>query len=206
MGGNVCGSSTGEALSRWCAAETSNNALADFATAPTWAADGMPDFVNTTDPTDQSADSTGCGMAFISWLISMGHSLDKIAPVMVDLGDGGTFAQIYARLTGDSASHALSKFRAAIQALPGGVTSDDPFGGTTGGHSAPTTQVTSDAVAAAAEILSAIVTDMNAGKSAAQIVADVNKLLSKAGKQDRHVAPAAGCSIRSRRLLPPGKR
>ena len=59
MNGNLCGESTGEALSRWCAAVIGNNALADFATAPQWAEDGMPDFVNRTDPTDQDADSTG---------------------------------------------------------------------------------------------------------------------------------------------------
>jgi hypothetical protein len=42
MGGNLCGQSTGEALSRWCAAAVSQNALADFATAPTWVAhDGL---------------------------------------------------------------------------------------------------------------------------------------------------------------------
>src|ERR1700686_4935604 len=57
MGGDLCGQNTGEALSRWCAAVIGNNALADFATAPTWAQKGMTDFVNKTDPTDQSADS-----------------------------------------------------------------------------------------------------------------------------------------------------
>src|SRR6266478_7204615 len=36
MGGDLCGVSTGEALSRWCATTTSNNALDDFATAPQW--------------------------------------------------------------------------------------------------------------------------------------------------------------------------
>ena len=46
MNGNLCGESTGEALSRWCAAVIGNNALADFATAPQWVADGMPDYVN----------------------------------------------------------------------------------------------------------------------------------------------------------------
>ena len=40
MNGNLCGLSTGEALSRWCAAVIGNNALADFATAPTWIQDG----------------------------------------------------------------------------------------------------------------------------------------------------------------------
>jgi hypothetical protein len=129
MNGNLCGQSTGEALSRWCAASVSNNALSDFATAPVWAQDGMPDYVNKTDPTDQNADSTGCGMAFLSWVMSQGYSLDKIAPAMVALGDPGTLAQLYANLTSDVASNAWPKFQNSIQALPNGVTSDDPFGG-----------------------------------------------------------------------------
>src|SRR5579885_179018 len=108
MNGNLCGESTGEALSRWCAAVISNNALSDFATAPQWAQDGMPNYVDQTDNTDQSADSTGCGMAFLSWVMSLGYSLNKIAPVMVSLGDSGTFAQLYANLTSDSASNAWS--------------------------------------------------------------------------------------------------
>jgi hypothetical protein len=128
MNGNLCGLSTGEALSRWCAASVSNNALSDFATAPQWAADGMPDFVNQTDSTDQNADSTGCGMAFLSWLMSQGHSLSQMAPAMVALGDAGTLAQLYANLTSDAASNAWPNFQNAIQALPNGVTSDDPFG------------------------------------------------------------------------------
>ena len=127
MNGNLCGESTGEALSRWCAAITSNNALSDFATAPQWAQDGMSNYVDQTDNTDQGADSTGCGMAFLSWLMSLGHSLNKIAPEMVALGDSGTLAQLYANLSGDSASNAWLKFQNAIKALPNGVTSDDPF-------------------------------------------------------------------------------
>ncbi|HLV88001.1 MAG TPA: hypothetical protein VKV39_13540 [Candidatus Sulfotelmatobacter sp.] len=129
MGGNVCGESTGEALSRWCAAVIGNNALADFATAPTWVQDGMADWVDSTENTDQDADSIGCGMAFLSWMISKGYGLEKIAPGMVNLGDAGTLAQLYANLTGDSASNAWSNFQSAIQALPNGVTSDDPFNG-----------------------------------------------------------------------------
>ena len=128
MNGNLCGESTGEALSRWCAAVVSNNALSDFATAPQWAQDGMPNWVDQTDNTDQSADSTGCGMAFLSWLMSLGHVLGKTAPEMVVLGDSGTLALLYANLTSDAASNAWSKFQAAIQSLPNGVTSDDPFG------------------------------------------------------------------------------
>src|ERR1700730_13854208 len=129
MNGNLCGQSTGEALSRWCAAVISNNALSDFATAPQWAQDGMPDYVNKTDPTDQNADSTGCGMAFLSWLMSQSYSLDKIAPPMVALGDAGTLAQLYANLTSDAAANAWPKFQNAVKALPNGVTNDDPFAG-----------------------------------------------------------------------------
>src|SRR5438105_4996593 len=129
MGGNLCGESTGEALSRWCAAVIGNNALADFASAPQWVSDGMPDFVNKTENTDQSADSTGCGMAFLSWMISQGHGLEKIAPAMVNLGDSGTLAELYATLTGDSASNAWPRFQDALKNLPGGTKNDDPFGG-----------------------------------------------------------------------------
>ena len=128
MNGNLCGLSTGEALSRWCAAVVSNNALSDFATAPQWAQDGMADWVNQTDQTDQNADSTGCGMAFISWLLSQNNTLMTIAQDMVSLGDSGTFAALYAKLTGDQATNAWPKFQAAVQGLSGGVTSDDPFG------------------------------------------------------------------------------
>src|SRR5882762_3194163 len=128
MGGNLCGVSTGEALSRWCAAVIGNNALGDFATAPTWAAQGFPNFVDRTDPTDTNPVSTGNGMAFISWLISLGHSLDTIAPALVSLGAGGTLAQLFASLSGESPTNAFSKFMAAVHNLPNGVTSDDPFG------------------------------------------------------------------------------
>ena len=110
MNGNLCGLSTGEALSRWCAAVIGNNALSDFATAPQWAQDSEPDFVDKTDPTDQNADSIGCGMAFLSWLISQGYGLEKIAPAMVNLGNSGTLAQLYANLTSDAAYGCLDQF------------------------------------------------------------------------------------------------
>jgi hypothetical protein len=129
MNGQLCGLSTGEALSRWCAAAVSSNALADFATAPQWAQDGMPNWVDQTEPTDQDPDSTGCGMAFLSWLLSQNHSLPQIAQGMVGLGDSGTLADLYARLTGGAATNAWSSFSAAVQALPNGVTTDDPFNG-----------------------------------------------------------------------------
>ncbi len=128
MNGNLCGESSGEALSRWCAASVSNNALSDFATAPQWAQDGMPDWVDQTENTDQDADSIGCGMAFISWLQSQQYTLAEIAQAIVALGDSGTLAQVYGNLTGNDPSGAWTAFLAAVQALPNGVTSDDPFG------------------------------------------------------------------------------
>lgn len=127
MNGMLCGSSTGEALSRWCAASVSNNALPDFATAPTWAQDGMADWVDQTESTDQDPDATGCGMAFLSWLMSQGQSLSQIAQAMVQQGDSGTLAQVYATLTGDAASNAWQNLQNAVNGLAGGVTTDDPF-------------------------------------------------------------------------------
>ena len=127
MNGQLCGYSNGEALSRWCAAVVGSNALTDFATAPQWAQDGMPNWVDQTEHTDQDADSTGCGMAFLSWLISQGHALSVIAQTMVKLGDNGTLAQLYGQVTGGAAADAWSTFLSAVNALPGGVTSDDPF-------------------------------------------------------------------------------
>lgn len=135
MGGNLCGVSTGEALSRWCASAVSNNALADFATAPTWADDGMPDFVDQVEPTDQDPDSTGCGMAFLSWLFTLTPTgaagpltLADVAQAMVSLGEGATLAELYTSVIADSADNAWPNFKAAVSALPFGVGTDDPFG------------------------------------------------------------------------------
>lgn len=128
MNGQLCGYSTGEALSRWCAAVVGANALSDFATAPQWAQDGMPNWVDQTEQTDQNADSTGCGMAFLSWLISQGHTLSDIAQTMVSLDDNGTLAELYAHLTTAAGSHAWPSFTSAVNSLSGGVTNDDPFG------------------------------------------------------------------------------
>jgi hypothetical protein len=128
MNGQLCGYSTGEALSRWCAAVVGSNALTDYATAPQWAQAGMPNWVDQTEQTDQDSVSTGCGMAFLSWLLSQDHSLSQTAQTMVQLGDSGTLAELYAQLTGQASSNAWPSFIAAVNALPGGVTTDDPFG------------------------------------------------------------------------------
>lgn len=127
MGDNLCGVSTGEALARWCGGVIGYNGLINYATAPQWMMDGMADYVNKTDPTDQNASSTGCGMAFLSWLISIGYGLDKIAPALVSLGASGTLAQLYANLTQRPARDAWPAFQAAIKSKPKAVTNDDPF-------------------------------------------------------------------------------
>jgi hypothetical protein len=136
MGGNLCGVSTGEALSRWCAASVSNNALADFATAPFWFSHGAPDFVSPVDPTDRKAASTGCGMAFISWLLSQKVGLSAVAQGLVGLGAGGTFADLYGELTHTDPKTAWPTFMAAVHGVSGGVTSDDPFAATGAAHMA----------------------------------------------------------------------
>lgn len=200
MNGNLCGESTGEALSRWCASVVSGNALADFATAPTWAQDGMPNYVDQTDPTDQSADSTGCGMAFLSWLMSQGYSLSAIAQEMVSLKDAGTLAQLYANLTSDSASNASPNFEAAASALPQ-ITTDDPFGGV--GQPAQLTHLPPWTVEAAGKVFASILADIVAGKEERQIVAGVRAAMIATPRHARRHAAAAACTIGSRRLRPP---
>jgi hypothetical protein len=203
MGGNLCGLSTGEALSRWCASVIGNNALADFATAPQWVQDGMPDYADQTDPTDQDADSIGCGMAFLSWLMSQGYGLGTIAPAMVALGDSGTLAQLYGNLTSDSAANAWPKFQTAIQGLPHGVNSDDPFSGAAQpaqlAHLAPWT------VALAGKVFSSILADVAAGKTEHQIVAGVRAAMAASPAVQAARAASAQCAIGSRRLIPPRK-
>lgn len=134
MNNNLCGLSTGESLSRWCSMVASSNALPDFATAPFWAQQGMQDYVDVIDPTDQDAISIGCGMAFISWLLSMQGlagqiTLAQIAQTMVKAGDNGTLASLYEALTGKASNTAWNSFQTAITALGGvsAITSDDPW-------------------------------------------------------------------------------
>jgi hypothetical protein len=200
MNGQLCGLSTGEALSRWCAAEIGNNALSDFATAPTWVKDGMPDFVDKIDPTDQHDDSIGCGMAFLSWLISLGYGLDKIAPTMVSLGDSGTLAQLYAGLTSNPVSAAWPAFQNAIQALPNGVGNDDPFGAAS--QQAHLAHLTAPTVALAGTVFAAILADIAAGKSPEQIVESVRAAMAVAPASRPGVTPC-DCRAVSRRLRRP---
>jgi hypothetical protein len=200
MGGNLCGINTGEALSRWCAAEIGNNALSDFATAPAWA-QNRTNYVDRTDPTDQNPISTGCGMAFLSWLMSQGYALDAIARAMVSLKDSGTLAQLYANLTGDAASQAWPKFTSAVNALPDGVTSDDPFAEAP--HAAQVAHLDSVLVGLSGSLFSAILADVSAGKSAQQIVGSVQAILASKPNATHRGTSVAACQQGSRRLVPP---
>lgn len=89
----------------------------------------MPDWVNRTEHTDQDPPSIGCGVAFLSWLMSLGYGIGPIARAMVGLGDAGSLAAVYAALSGQPAAQVRPRFAAAVEALPGRVTGDDPFGG-----------------------------------------------------------------------------
>lgn len=203
MNGNLCGESTGEALSRWCAAVVGNNALADFATAPQWVADGMANWVDQTENTDQDADSTGCGMAFLSWLIGAeGHGLEQIAPAMVNLGDSGTLAQLYANLTGDNAGNAWTNFQNAINSLPNGsasITTDDPFNGLA--NPTQMSHLTPKSAELVGRIFASMVADLAAGHHPEQIAANVRAAMVPV---DRPASPKV-CSPKSKRLLPPTK-
>ena len=132
MGGNLCGYSTGEALSRWVGNVIAPPAALDpYASAPTWQQDGYPNWVDTFEPTDQDYDSIGCGMVFISWLLSKGSTISQIAQGMVKLGDNGTFAQLYQSLGYGTSTTAWTTFLAAAKAMGVTFTNDNPFAGTT---------------------------------------------------------------------------
>lgn len=126
MQGQLCGLSTGEALSRWCTLVAEPGALTDFASAPAWQTDGYANWIDTVNPTDQDIDSIGCGMAFISYLVHRGTDLPIIAQAMVAGGDQLSFAKLYENLKMGTAAQAWPTFIAAVKAL-GIITSDDPF-------------------------------------------------------------------------------
>ena len=196
MNGNLCGESTGEALSRLCAAVVGNDALSDFTTAPEWGRNGFPNFVDRTDQTDRNPISTGCGMAFLSWLRGKGYALEVIAPAMVSLGDAGTLAELYAKLTGDDAANAWDQFIAAVRALPGGVVDDDPFRAT-----APLPRIgfTPWTAEVAGRVFGSIFAGLAAGKDDAAILAGVRAVLRTSPASSRYTE-GRSCVVRSHRL------
>jgi hypothetical protein len=121
-----CGGSNGEALSRVLAELLSggpDGALADFATGPTWYQSQQPNYIDATDPTDQNAVSTGCGVVYLYWMISNGYTAAQITQAGCP---DGTLASNYLALTGSAT--AWADFSAAVGALAGGINSDNPCG------------------------------------------------------------------------------
>jgi hypothetical protein len=122
-----CGGSNGEALSRFLAELLSggpDGALAAFTTGPTWDQDGRPDWIDATEPTDQDADSTGCGVVYLYWILSKGFTAAQITQAGCP---DGTLASNYAALVGAGAS-AWADFSADLSGLSGAITSDNPWG------------------------------------------------------------------------------
>jgi len=199
MGGNLCGLSTGEALSRWCAMAISNHALLDaFLSAPTWYATPT-DWVDDISETDQDTEAYGCGMAFLSWLISLGYKLSKIAPAMVLLGDRGTLAQLYAKLTGDKSTNAWTNFKAAVSKIV--IVDDDPF------KSLPKAMLVRAQqpldYARAGEVISAVLADLTAGSPPRVIADHVFAVLDPSSRSASTEQSARICSVHPRVLRPP---
>lgn len=122
-----CGWSNGEGLSRVLAEAVSggpDGALAAFASGPAWAAAGKPNWVDASEPTDQKLPSTGCAVLFINWLVSLGIPLNDI--VQAGCPKTRTLAACYQVLFGKTT--AWADFSAAVAALPGPVTNDNPWG------------------------------------------------------------------------------
>src|SRR5208283_317441 len=74
-----CGSSNGEALSRFLAEqETPDGTLNAYMTGPAWDQAHRPNWINTTEPTDRDSISTGCGMVYLYWLRTLGFTIPQI--------------------------------------------------------------------------------------------------------------------------------
>ncbi len=116
-----CGDSNGEGLSRFAAEqETPAGTMAAFATGPAWAQAGFPDWVDTTENTDQDAVSIGCSIVYLYWMVSQGYAIPQIVQAA-----GATLAGNYETLTGKTTAY--QDLLAAVQNLT--ITSDDPFAG-----------------------------------------------------------------------------
>jgi hypothetical protein len=121
-----CGASHGEGLSRVLSTELYPAQLNGFATAASWLDSNRPDWVTSTEPTDQNYVSIGCATLFLNYLrYQLGHNLKEI------VGAGApTLAQVYTNLSGKS--DAFAPFNTLLQqrfpvGQPSGLTDDNPF-------------------------------------------------------------------------------
>jgi hypothetical protein len=114
-----CGFSNGEALSRFCAEQaTPPGTLSAFDTGPAWDQRGRPDWISKTEQTDQDNVSTGCGIVYIYWMLSLGFPASRITQA-----GGATLSANYQTLTGKTTAYA--DLLAALKGVS--ITSDNPF-------------------------------------------------------------------------------
>ncbi|MBV9671100.1 MAG: hypothetical protein JOZ43_09105 [Acidobacteriales bacterium] len=120
-----CGASNGEALSRFLAEQLTggaNGALAAYATGPAWDQAGRPNWIDATEPTDGDAVSTGCGVVYLYWMLSLGYTAAQLTQAGCP---DGTLASNYSTLTGNNT--AWADFSNAVSNLQNGINGDDPF-------------------------------------------------------------------------------
>lgn len=125
-----CGGSSGEALSRVLANMVcggSGGALfqAGFGSAPSY--DGS-DWISRDQGTDGDYASIGCGVLYLYWMLSQGHTIQEI----IQAGcPKGTLASNWEALTTRSADQAFALFRTALKPFgpPSSWASDNPFAG-----------------------------------------------------------------------------
>lgn len=130
-GGWDCGTTGGEGLSRIHAETLYPGALDDYSTAAIWLDGSRPNWVDGNEQTDQDAESNGCAVLFLTWLLSVGYGLDRITQAAAP-----SLAGTYQTLTGHLT--AWEDFSAACAARwpagqPSGVTTDNPWGAGGGG-------------------------------------------------------------------------
>jgi len=118
-GGWGCEFSNGEGLSRFCSEEeTPAGTMNAFATGPTWAQAGFPDWVTQTEQTDRDDVATGCSIVYIYWMLSLGFKAPKVIQAA-----GTTLSANYQTLTGKTTAY--QDLLAAVSGVS--VTSDNPF-------------------------------------------------------------------------------
>jgi len=122
-----CGQSHGEGLSRVLATALYPAQLNGYTTAAAWLdTPDRPDWVTTTNPTDQDPVSNGCAVLFLNYLnTQLGYSWAQIAQA-----GAPTLAQTYTNLTGNP--DGLTAFRQQLDnhfplGRPSGVTTDNPY-------------------------------------------------------------------------------
>jgi hypothetical protein len=121
-----CGASGGEGLSRTLAEAAHAGVLDGYETSSAWLDGARSNWIDAIDPTDRSADSTGCSVLFLYWLNAVkGYTWAQIAQA-----DGTTLAATYAALSG--LGSAWADFLADVEAKwpagqASGVTVDNPW-------------------------------------------------------------------------------